>query len=534
MNKIILVIICFVTTTLCSAGSEAAAAKTQPSEDIIIYYGLNESHSRSWVREDHIGNVGIVCFQRFAGNYTDGVLLYRVINTDGSESVDTVTSGTRLEKSVMLYDSLSEPHIFVARSDNYNQAIDHYYRDSTGLWQSETIVNFYNEGGRFIYELSADTGPDHSFHLLILKTRSNIDSYDFMDAWINSYLYHMTNETGAWEYELVHNYDMAYTYDMYIKSSSRQDIKVDEDGFVHVVFSKQISTPYDPSRLMYATNQSGEWVIETAFSNLFGLVDDAGWFPSLCLDRSGVPHISCMYVNRVLTHSAIYCKLYFLKRIGPNDWSMEVVADHDDGYYGGDGRTYTGGLSHLVFDQANTPHIIFSDIASTHWPGTQRLCVGNIRYAVLDEDVWNITKVYDQPCPTAYLNAVEMHALCLIVSHITDMITVVGQELVTTGEYQYSCNLLEFRWPVTTGDCCGKFTSGLTGNTDCGEDGQITLADITRLIDFVYVSGDNLCCPTSGNTNGSEDGKITLADITRLIDRVFISKSSTAPCTLPD
>ncbi len=74
-----------------------------------------------------------------------------------------------------------------------------------------------------------------------------------------------------------------------------------------------------------------------------------------------------MYMKRVYTRSAVYCKLFLLKRVGMDNWQTEIVAEGDDGYYAGDGRTYTGGLSHLVFDSNNTPHIIFSDIASAHW-----------------------------------------------------------------------------------------------------------------------------------------------------------------------
>jgi hypothetical protein len=78
--------------------------------------------------------------------------------------------------------------------------------------------------------------------------------------------------------------------------------------------------------------------------------------------------------------------------------------------------------------------------------------------------------------------------------------------------------------------CCGRFTGGSTGNANCSEDGQITLADITALIDNVYVTKAQLCCPENGNTNGSLDGLITLADITGLIDHVYINKEPTAAC----
>ncbi len=78
--------------------------------------------------------------------------------------------------------------------------------------------------------------------------------------------------------------------------------------------------------------------------------------------------------------------------------------------------------------------------------------------------------------------------------------------------------------------CCGLYTDGITGNTNCSEDGKFTLSDITKLIDHVYISKDPLCCMANGNTNGSEDCKITLSDITVLIDAVYISHVPPAEC----
>ncbi|MCP4704526.1 MAG: T9SS type A sorting domain-containing protein [candidate division Zixibacteria bacterium] len=442
-NRFILIIV-----VLCIFCGKLFAKETS-SSPIVIHYGLNDSHSRSWVQENNEGIVGVSYFQRCNNCVTEGTLIYKTINPDGSEHSDSITTGNRLEKSVLLYDSLSNPHIFVAKSDNSNQAIIHYSKDNQNQWNNETIVQFYNEGGRFIYELSADTGPDGSFHLLILKTRSDIDSDDFMDAWLNSYLYHLTNVSGIWRKQLIHNYNMAYTYDMYVKSSSRQDIKIDSDGFVHVIFSEQINSNDDPSRLRYVTNKTGVWKLETALNYDYGIRDDAGWFPSLCLDRSDVPYITCMYINRVYTYSAVYCKLYYLERLGYNNWKRQIIADKDDGYYGGDGRKYTGGLTHLVFDSNNKPHIIFSDIASTHYPIlNQCLAVGNIRYGTLVNNNWEFTTIYHQPRPIGFYDAVEMFGMCLIVSDKTGTIRVIGQEMEISGEYQYTCKLVDFEWPL--------------------------------------------------------------------------------------
>lgn len=83
---------------------------------------------------------------------------------------------------------------------------------------------------------------------------------------------------------------------------------------------------------------------------------------------------------------------------------------------------------------------------------------------------------------------------------------------------------------IPTCGCCGNYTGGQTGNTNCDDLGKRNLADITRLIDRIYISKTDLCCEENGNVNGDLGAKINLADITRLIDHVYISKTETEPC----
>lgn len=78
--------------------------------------------------------------------------------------------------------------------------------------------------------------------------------------------------------------------------------------------------------------------------------------------------------------------------------------------------------------------------------------------------------------------------------------------------------------------CCGRYTSGLTGNIDCSDDGRRNLSDITRLIDRVYISKLDLCCEENGNVDGDFESRINLADITFLIDHVYIRRQETQPC----
>jgi len=164
-------------TARCTPEASPAQAQGDPGNDdiFLVYDGLNESHSRDWAQIDDEGSVGVVYFQHVANDSEEGTLRYKVIRADGSGEAETVTTGTRLERAVLLFDSLSRPHVFVASSNPTDQTIDHYFRNDDHQWSSETIVHLFGEGGQAIYELSADTGPDGSFHLLILKTRVEVD-----------------------------------------------------------------------------------------------------------------------------------------------------------------------------------------------------------------------------------------------------------------------------------------------------------------------------------------------------------------------
>lgn len=91
-------------------------------------------------------------------------------------------------------------------------------------------------------------------------------------------------------------------------------------------------------------------------------------------------------------------------------------------------------------------------------------------------------------------------------------------------------NVLFVPWVGYVPSCCGEFTGGYPGNADCDGGGKRNLADITRLIDNVYISKVALCCPANGNTFPDSEGRVNLADITALIDFVYISKQELTAC----
>ena len=100
--------------------------------------------------------------------------------------------------------------------------------------------------------------------------------------------------------------------------------------------------------------------------------------------------------------------------------------------------------------------------------------------------------------------------------------------LASTGDFIYTANV-SMNSPIVA-NCCGQFTGGFSGNTNCDAEGKRNLADITKLIDRVYISKALLCCEANGNVDGDVDGKLNLADITKLIDHVYVSKNETEAC----
>jgi hypothetical protein len=76
------------------------------------------------------------------------------------------------------------------------------------------------------------------------------------------------------------------------------------------------------------------------------------------------------------------------------------------------------------------------------------------------------------------------------------------------------------------GGCC----VGVTGNIDCDLGSGIDISDLTRLVDFLYISLSPLCCPEEANVDGDPGMGIDISDLTRLIDYLYISLAPTGPC----
>lgn len=73
--------------------------------------------------------------------------------------------------------------------------------------------------------------------------------------------------------------------------------------------------------------------------------------------------------------------------------------------------------------------------------------------------------------------------------------------------------------------CC----IGDVGNVDCSEQEVPDISDITRLIDYLYISHTPLCCPSEADANIS-GGEPDISDITRLIDFLYLTHYPLPPC----
>lgn len=72
--------------------------------------------------------------------------------------------------------------------------------------------------------------------------------------------------------------------------------------------------------------------------------------------------------------------------------------------------------------------------------------------------------------------------------------------------------------------CC----LGTTGNVDCT--GQVDIADLTYLVDHLFISNAALCC--SDEANIDQLGFVDIADLTRLVDHLFLSTTPLPECPL--
>ncbi len=77
---------------------------------------------------------------------------------------------------------------------------------------------------------------------------------------------------------------------------------------------------------------------------------------------------------------------------------------------------------------------------------------------------------------------------------------------------------------IATLGCC----VGTTGNADCDGTQSVDIADLTILVDHLFISFTPLCCASEGNCDGNPG--IDIGDLTALVDHLFISFAPLANC----
>jgi len=96
--------------------------------------------------------------------------------------------------------------------------------------------------------------------------------------------------------------------------------------------------------------------------------------------------------------------------------------------------------------------------------------------------------------------------------------------------------LLSWKWvsyfgctiiPGWAGEQCYKIVSGCCvsprGNVDLDPQGSVDIADITFLIDHLFINFPLLPCRDQANIDGDAENSVDIADLTLLIDHLFIN-----------
>ncbi|MBD3331309.1 hypothetical protein GF356_00545, partial [candidate division GN15 bacterium] len=79
-----------------------------------------------------------------------------------------------------------------------------------------------------------------------------------------------------------------------------------------------------------------------------------------------------------------------------------------------------------------------------------------------------------------------------------------------------------------TGDAC--CCQNLTGNIDADTDDKVNIADLTKLVDFLFGQGDMPMCPDEANVDGDAEKSINVVDLTTLVNYLFDAGDEPAAC----
>jgi hypothetical protein len=77
------------------------------------------------------------------------------------------------------------------------------------------------------------------------------------------------------------------------------------------------------------------------------------------------------------------------------------------------------------------------------------------------------------------------------------------------------------------GPCC---MNGTTGNVTYDQLDEVDIADLTRMVNFLFVTFEPLACPAEGNVTGDENCEVDIADLTRMVNYLFVTFEPLAAC----
>jgi hypothetical protein len=290
--------------------------------------------------------------------------------------------------TVLLYDSVSVPHIFKCAGKN----ILHYARN--GSWTIvETIMDAVSNAD--IAVLEASIAPDNTLHLAALSAGSPRN------------LTYGTNRNGRWNWTTISTVtDPPLTYWAPPFAARWLAMDVDSHNAAHIAFRSSLDLTYDVaghpraySELKYASNASGRWVTKVV-SKPQDLSGEAANGASIAMGPDDKPRILSWYDERADTGSAQDSRLYFHQQDASGNWTASVVVSRADGYIAGDGNKGAGFSPYLRFDPKGVAHIVYLDHAGEHFSNIgQQEYAGNVRHAWWNGSGWSFETVFAQGAP---------------------------------------------------------------------------------------------------------------------------------------
>lgn len=183
-------------------------------------------------------------------------------------------------------------------------------------------LSYYDDGLGHLKHISNDSGAweisDVDLHGLVLSTAFALDfaghvhiAYSYGTQEFAHVLRYATDRDGEWSIQEVDSTPRVYGVPA---------IRVHSDGSVHI-----IANDYHADALVYYTNSSGQWVMETADDGSTHEVDE---FASMILDENGNVHVS---YNTYDGSQSAYRVYYATNESG--SWINEVVDPVNNAFY---------------------------------------------------------------------------------------------------------------------------------------------------------------------------------------------------------